>query len=84
MALFNYECASCGEKVRKFFKTRPDRPPLCSQDGNIMVEVVQGSTSVMEVLDNGAMTRKVERFRDIEDLRHQHAKSVDPKDEHLV
>lgn len=43
-----------------------------------------GSTSVMESLDNGIMVRKVERYRDIEELRHSHAELTKPKDDGIV
>lgn len=47
---------------------------------NLMSRETEGSTSVMESLDNGVMPRKVERLRDIEDLRHDHATINDDKD----
>jgi hypothetical protein len=43
-----------------------------------------GSTSVMETLDNGVMVRKLERYRDIEELRQSHAELTKPKDDSIV
>ncbi len=38
----------------------------------------------METLDNGVMVRKLERYRDIEELRQSHAELTKPKDDSIV
>lgn len=72
MALFNWICEQCGFATRQILDARPPEGPLCPK-GHRTVAKTQGSTSVMEVLDNGLMPRRVERYRDINELRKSHA-----------
>lgn len=59
------------------------RPP-CTDCDALMEPDHGGSTSVMETLDNGVMVRKLERYRDIEELRQSHAELTKPKDDSIV
>ena len=69
---------------RTMAPTRPIDDQLCEQDQTVMVADTAGSTSVMEVLDNGLMTRKLERLRDAVELRKDHTKIPEKKDPTIV
>jgi len=70
--------------MRQILATRPEKGPACPKDSSEMGSEMGGSTSVVETLDNGIMPRKVERYRDIEDLRRDHSKAQDIDDGHIV
>lgn len=80
--LLKWNCPECQETKRQIVEKRPEVAPLC-KNGHPMVSITSGSTFVMEVFDNG-VTKKVERHRDINDLRHEHAQADQIKDPHLV
>lgn len=84
MPLFKWVCNKCGYKQRQLLATRPDTSPVCPKDSEPLANDTGGSTSVMESLDNGIMVRKVERYRDIEEMRKSHGELTKPKDESIV
>ena len=89
MPLFKWKCGVCGAKTRMLLTQIPQGLPTCPNCPTeplpeLMEPDHDGSTSVMESLDNGIMPRKVERYRDIEELRHSHAELTKPKDEGIV
>lgn len=49
-----------------------------------MVSDVGGSTNVVDVLDNGIMVKKIERPRDVLELRKEHATLDSKKDPTIV
>lgn len=78
MALFYLTCR-CGKNKRVFstvFDNIPVEKKTC-ECGEAMVRTPNGpSTHVMEKLDNGAMSRALERYSDAERIfaeRHQNA-----------
>lgn len=86
MGLFRWKCPQCGKGSRALLP--PGQVPLgvppCLDCDLLMEPDHGGSTSVMETLDNGVMARKLERYRDIEELRHSHAELTKPKDDTIV
>ena len=84
MALYVLECTECKSFVKKIAGSLPKIN--CSQCGRVLTRkpLAQGSTSVMEVLDNGVMVKKLERFRDIEELRSDHGSQPEKKDGEFV
>ncbi len=66
MALFIFKCPSCGT-VKK--KLRAEQGVLTCSCGIAMERDLKAATSdIKEVLDNGAMSRKVERLANINDI----------------
>ena len=84
MPLYNWQCPKCGKRTRRLLVERPKEDVLCQDDGAVLESLTKGSTSVMEVLDNGIMPKRVERYRDAVELRKQHAGSTTPKDESII
>lgn len=84
MPLYNTTCPNC--KYRKRFLTTGasfDSISLeqkkCPKCGTELIRDGAGpSTSVKEVLDNGAMPKAVERFADIEDMMAERNRNADP------
>lgn len=70
----------CEYKGRKMLKSSKEiknlRCPECKEC--VTREVTGPSSQVMEVLDNGAMPRRLERLRDAEDLYRSRSKAADP------
>lgn len=89
MALYKWKCKFCGSRRRALLTGEPLGNPNCtfcstSENAVLMERESGGSTSVLESLDNGAMVRKVERFRDIEELRTDHASLTKKDDDGIV
>lgn len=76
MPLFNFVC-ECGAKVRKILTPeQAKRGWLCVQCGQEMDrEAKAPTTAVKESLDNGSMSRTVERFSNAEELYRERARS---------
>lgn len=74
MPFFKLSCPKCGETVKKMGKTAPKLPcPKCS---TLMErQMAPPDVQVKEVLDNGVMPRKVERFKDAEQLFRDRARN---------
>jgi hypothetical protein len=83
MALYKYICPKCLSKRRVLADIRPEEPK-CKVDGEPMITDIGGSTSVLDRLDNGVMTRVLERPRDYLELRHSHNELVTKEDEHII
>lgn len=79
MPLYKWVC-KCGTRARTLSDDQNPEALQCQNCFQAMSRDTGGSTSVMEVLDNGIMARKVERYRDIEDLRHDHGTLTQKKD----
>ena len=76
MPLFKLTCPKCGKAVKKLGKTTPK--VWCEECQVIMErQMAPPDVQVKEVLDNGAMPRKVERFKDAEQLFRDRAKRND-------
>lgn len=72
MALFTYRCRSCGASARRI-QAAAD-PPTCAGCGKKMGRFENPpKAQVKEVLDNGVMSRRVERLADAEELYHDRA-----------
>jgi hypothetical protein len=74
MPLYHFECIQCGQVVRKILKAQDlaQTEVLCC-DTPCRRTPRPPSTQVKEVLDNGLMTKKVERLSDAERLFRERA-----------
>ena len=67
MALFDFECPSCYRIVKRLANKEPNIE--CTNCHVLMVRKSNPpNTQVKEVLDNGFMTKRVERLKDAEEL----------------
>jgi hypothetical protein len=74
MPLFKLACPKCGHVVKKIGRTTPK--VVCKECDIIMErQMAPPDVQVKEVLDNGAMPRRVERFKDAEQLFRDRAKN---------
>lgn len=74
MPAFNLKCNSCFKELRKILK---DYVPVKCDCGGIMSRQANVSSQIKEIIDNGIMTRKVERLADINELRKNRNKDDD-------
>ena len=73
MPIYHFECAKCSRAFRVLM-ARVDGPYLCLLCGEEMVRQPSApTTQVKEVLDNGAMTKSLERYADAEFLFKERA-----------
>lgn len=84
MPLFHWLCPNCERVERVLLPERPKEPHLCDRCQTPMKTVTGGSTSVMDTLDNGVMSKKLVRYKDAEELGKQHARLPLPKDPDIV
>lgn len=80
MPMYRMRCEVCGAVDRLLTPNSVDRPEMvCPHDGGIMVREATGpGAQKVEVLDNGAMARAVERPADAERLWKERHDSADP------
>ena len=78
MAIFNVKCSECGREDRLLLKTLTF--PACAGCGALALQrAARGpSSAVKETLDNGAMTSRLERFANAEELYAERALNADP------
>ena len=73
MPVFCFNCKKCDIQALLLRNKAPD-PPTCEKCHKAMVRITKGATSrITEVLDNGLMTRKVERPAEAERLFKERA-----------
>ena len=91
MALIRWKCSKCGVRRRALIGSSDRSDLLCEMpcptpecEGRVMERETGVSTSVVETRDNGVMPRAVERYRDAEELRHDHAQLQDKKEPGMV
>lgn len=68
MAWFTYECSTCKETMSFSLKKRLPSIPCKCCGRDMFPKLKIGTSRVVEVLDNGLMSRKVERLHNIEDI----------------
>lgn len=69
MPLFFFKCNSCGREVRKIIPAEADfKDRTCSCSGTLERDARGVTSRTVETLDNGAMTRSLERLTDAERL----------------
>ena len=77
MALFNFKCTLCAATVRRLATKEP-----VVECGKCKIVMIRDNnppkTQVKEVLDNGNMPRRLERYKDAEELHRNRGK--DKKD----
>lgn len=76
--MYYYVCGACQEGRRRICSPAEAKtPPPCPRCGKTMARSPKGMTSrTVEVLDNGVMTKKLERLADAERLFHERAEAT--------
>lgn len=73
MAWFTFRCPTHGEFKKSLQKREKAQPcPSCGQASDTILKPT-ASISVVEKLDNGAMSRSVERLHNIEEIMNDRA-----------
>lgn len=73
MAWFTYNCKTHGEFRQSLQKREKSRAcPECGEQSNVILKSTS-NVSVVERLDNGAMSRAVERLHNIEEIMNDRA-----------
>jgi hypothetical protein len=80
MALYHFSCSGCEEATRRLLNTPSEiSSQICKKCGDKLTRVPNPPTcAVIEILDNGIMSKKVERFSEAERLYRERAKN-DPR-----
>lgn len=78
MPAFHLRCNQCQKTKRRILPKFKELP--CDCGGVFERQDVSISTQVKEVLDNGAMVRKVERLADIDAMVKERSKELDGDD----
>lgn len=74
MPSYNLRCSDCGaSKTRRFDVPQKFPVDTCACGGPMRRVPRPPTTTVKESLDNGAMTKRVERFKDAERLYRDRA-----------
>ncbi len=75
MPLFNYECDFCGGIIKRILTVdESQKEVFCKTCQSVLRRIHKpASSQVKEVLDNGIMTRKIERYSDAEELFYDRA-----------
>lgn len=84
MAWFSYKCEEHGIFTKSLQKR--EKKQVCPKCGKESLAIIKaGSVSIVEKLDNGAMSRAVERLHNIEEIMNDradaHDKKMEPKHE---
>lgn len=76
MPMYNYHCPGCCQDFKLLLKPeRASKPQTCATCDTVMVRNPKPPTSmVKETLDNGIMSRRVERLADIEEIGKERSK----------
>lgn len=78
MAWFTYKCKTHGLFTKSMLKR--EKTAVCPDCGEESVAVIKpGNVSIVEKLDNGAMSRAVERLHNIEEIMNDRADAHDKK-----
>jgi hypothetical protein len=78
MAWFSYKCEDHGVFTKSLDKR--EKKQLCPKCGKESLALIKaGSVSIVEKLDNGAMSRAVERLHNIEEIMSNRADEHDKK-----
>jgi hypothetical protein len=84
MGWFTYKCLTHGDfKVSLEKRVQSEKCPICKTDSCAIIKT--GSTSIVEKVDNGAMSRSIERLQNIEEVMNERAdkhsrETRDPED----
>lgn len=68
MAWFNYECSTCQYRFKVSLKKRLKSFDCSKCEGTMYPVMKIGTSRTVEVLDNGLMSRRVERLHNVEDI----------------
>jgi hypothetical protein len=80
MPLFYFTCKDCKKTFTQILNWVGGTPlRRCECGGELGHSPKAPSTQTKEVLDNGIMNRRLERFAEAEDLHRDHADSVKDK-----
>jgi hypothetical protein len=79
MPLYNFVCSASGKRVRRVLPAGDqEKSQSCACGSALKRNAVAPSTQTMEVLDNGLMTRRVERLVNAETMARERAQN-DPR-----
>lgn len=79
MSLYYFECTGCEEATRRLLEPSEASNQICKKCGaNLKRVPTAPSAHQIEILDSGAMSKKVERFSEAERLYRERAKN-DPR-----
>jgi NAD-dependent SIR2 family protein deacetylase len=76
MPIYNFVCEKCHNTTRRLLKPGQLKGlvPVCTECGDVMIRKMGGpSVRITETLDNGTMTRKLERLADAEQIHDEMA-----------
>lgn len=77
MPLYYYLCGSCKKPQRRLLTPEESQAPLpCSCGGALARTPVPPSSQAVETLDNGIMTKRLERLADAETLFRERNEAV--------
>ena len=64
--MVRYKCNLCENEISKIYKSKDKQPPFlqCECSGVMEKQLPDFGTSSLEIVDNGAMARKVELRKD--------------------
>lgn len=80
MAWFTYTCKEHGSFKASLLKREKTAPcKVCGIPSAIQLKI--GTTRTVEILDNGAMARRVERLHNIEEIMDEQAEKHGVQDE---
>jgi putative FmdB family regulatory protein len=79
MPLYHFDCTGCEEATRRLLEPSEASNQICKKCGAKLKRVPNPpSTHVIEILDNGCMAKKVERFSEAERLYKERSQN-DPR-----
>ncbi len=75
MPLFNFECPNCKVLIKRILTVEGSKVGVQCKTCPATLRRVYGAASsqVKEVLDNGIMTKRIERYSDAEELYYDRA-----------
>lgn len=80
MGWFRYACPEHGEFRLSLAERKKRMPcPQCSKESRSILGA--GTARIMEVLDNGAMARRVERLHNVEEIMEERSRNHGPKED---
>lgn len=68
MPLYYFQCETCGKEFRRILKPEEATSQPCACGSTLKRDPHPPSSRVTEVLDNGLMTKRIERLADAERL----------------
>ena len=76
MPIYGYKCPGCGAETRRLMSAKEALAAVlvCSCGVEFQRHVKAPSSQTMEVIDNGARVRRLERLSDAQDIYREYVK----------